>query len=43
MWSAGKEGPTAQVLPELKLADIQAATNRRMRFKQELQILMIKN
>jgi hypothetical protein len=28
MWSAGKEGPTAQVLPKAKLADIQAATNR---------------
>ena len=24
MWSAGKEGPTAQVLPELKLQDLQA-------------------
>jgi hypothetical protein len=24
MWSAGKEGPTAQVLPKLKLQDLQA-------------------
>jgi hypothetical protein len=27
MWSAGKEGPTARVLPKLKLADIKAATD----------------
>jgi hypothetical protein len=36
MWSAGKEGPTAQVLPELKLADIKAATNAKDKFKAEI-------
>jgi hypothetical protein len=33
MWSAGKEGPTAQVLPELKLADIKKATNAKDKFE----------
>ena len=33
MWSAGKEGPTAQVLPELKLADIKAATYAKDKFE----------
>jgi hypothetical protein len=33
MWSAGKEGPTAQVLPELKLADIKAATDAKDKFE----------
>jgi hypothetical protein len=28
LWDAGKEGPTARVLPKAELADIQAATNR---------------
>jgi hypothetical protein len=42
MWSAGEEGPTARVLPKAELADIKAATDDRMRLKQELQILMIK-
>jgi hypothetical protein len=36
MWSAGKEGPTAQVLPELKLADIKAATYAKDKFKAEI-------
>jgi hypothetical protein len=36
MWSAGKEGPTAPVLPELKLADIKVATNAKDKFKAEI-------